>query len=75
MNLILIVKHKPIHYKFSGFSKLTSINVKNFKTNKVIDLSYLFDRCSSLTSFDSFNIKVLNMIKYLYYMLIDCTNL
>ena len=47
---------------FSGYSKLTLINIKNFKANKVSNMGCIFYRYSSFTS----NFNILNAIYLLY---------
>ena len=39
-----------IVYMFNNCSKLTSLDVTNFNTAKVTDMSYMFSSCKSLTS-------------------------
>ena len=51
---------------FSGYYKLTLINIKNFKANKVSNMVCIFYRYSSFTS----NFNILNAI-YLLYIFID----
>ena len=56
---------------FSGCSSLTSLDVTNFNTAKVTDMSYMFSRCVALTSLylTNFNTeKVTNMLR----MFSDC---
>ena len=41
-----------MHYMFGDCSKLPSLDVTNFNTAKVTDMSYMFKGCSALTSLD-----------------------
>jgi len=45
---------------FSGCSSLTSLNLSNFNTNNVTNMSYMFFNCSSLTSLDLSNFNTNN---------------
>ena len=53
---------------FNGCTKLKSISMKNFNTEKVTDMSHMFTLCESLTSLDlsSFNTPVLEGIKEIF---------
>ena len=42
-------------YMFYGCSSLTNINLSNFNTNNVIDMSGLFGGCSSLKNINLSN--------------------
>ena len=44
---------------FSNCSSLTSLNLSNFNTNNVIDMSNMFSYCSSLTSINCNDEKIL----------------
>ena len=48
---------------FSHCSSLTSLDLSNFNTNKVEDMSYMFYNCSSLTSLKSRDKKILKRWK------------
>ena len=39
-------------YMFTACSRLTSLDVSNFDTSKVTNMSRMFANCSSLTSLD-----------------------
>ena len=44
---------------FSGCSALTSLDLSNFNTKNVEDMSGMFSNCSSLTSLNSKNKRIL----------------
>ena len=46
---------------FSKCSSLTSLNLSNFKTNKVTNMSYMFSKCSSLTILNLSNFNTNNI--------------
>ena len=50
-------------FMFSWCSSLTSLNLLNFNTNNVNNMSYMFDDCSSLTSLNTQDKKILNEFK------------
>ena len=56
-------KRKLIHTKniFSYCSSLTSLNLSNFNTNNVNNMSYMFYDCSSLTSLNLSNFNTNNV--------------
>ena len=43
---------KVSNYMFYECSSLTNLDVSNFKTNQVTDMSFMFRDCSSLTNLD-----------------------
>ena len=45
---------------FYGCNKLTSLDLSNFNTNNVNDMSYMFYDCSSLTSLNTTDKRLLN---------------
>ena len=47
---------------FNKFSSLTSLNLSNFNTNNVKDMSYIFYNCSSLISLDLSNLILIMLI-------------
>ena len=47
---------------FRGCSSLISLNLSNFNTNNVKDISYMFFGCSSLTSLNLSNFNTNNVI-------------
>ena len=53
---------------FSGCSSLTSIDLSNFNTQKVTDMSYMFSDCISLTNIDlsNFNTQKVIDISYMF---------
>ena len=46
---------------FYNCSSLTSLNLNNFNTNNVIDMSSMFSNCSSLTDLDLSNFNTSNV--------------
>ena len=59
---------------FSGCKSLTSIDLSNFNTNNVKDMSYMFDGCSSLTSLNLSNFNT-NNVNDMYAMFDGCSSL
>ena len=59
---------------FCSCKNLTSIDVKNFDTSKVTDMSCLFSYCESLTSIDVSNFNTSN-VTYMSWMFDGCKNL
>ena len=47
---------------FYGCSSLTNINLSNFNTNNVNDMSYMFYVCSSLTNINLSNFNIIYVI-------------
>ena len=69
-NRILLLFHKLListKNMFSGCSSLTSLNLSNFNTNNVKDMSCMFNECSSLISLNLSNINT-NNIKDMSFM-------
>ena len=62
------------YYMFGDCAKLTSLDVSNFNTSKVTDMSYMFYDCTKLTSLDvsNFNTSKVTNMSYMFY---DCTSL
>ena len=46
---------------FYGCSSLTNIDLSNFNTNNVTDMSWMFSECSSLTNIDLSNFNTNNV--------------
>ena len=59
---------------FSGCSSLTNINLSNFNTNNVKDMSGMFYGCSSLTNINLSNFNT-NNVKYMSFMFLGCKKL
>ena len=59
---------------FSGCSSLTNINLSNFNTQNVIDMSYMFYQCSSLKNVNISNFNTQN-VKYIKDMFDGCSSL
>ena len=59
---------------FRYCSSLTSLDLSNFDTSKVISMGYMFDDCSSLTSLDLSNFDTSNVTN-MRYMFGDCYSL
>ena len=63
--------NKDARSMFSGMSNLTTLNISNFDTSQVTDMSYMFMHMSSLTTLDLSNFntsKVTNMGNMFYGM-------
>ena len=60
-------------YKFRGCSSLTSLNLSNFNTNNVNNMSYMFCDYSKLTSLNlsNFNINNVNNVNDMLYNLLN----
>ena len=59
---------------FCDCSKLISLDIRNFDTSSVIDMSYMFKNCSKLTSLDFSNFDISNVID-MSYMFKNCSKL
>ena len=59
---------------FCDCSKLTSLDIHNFDTSSVIDMSYMFKNCSKLTSLDFSNFDTSSVID-MSYMFKNCSKL
>ncbi len=59
---------------FYGCSSLTSLNLSNFNTANVTDMSYMFYSCSVLTSLDLSNFNTANVTN-MSYMFYNCSKL
>ena len=59
---------KEIPYMFYNCSSLISLDLCNFNTNNVTDMSYMFYECSSLTSLNlsNFNTNNVNNMEYMF---------
>ena len=55
--------------KFSGWNSLTNIDLSNFNTQNVNNMSYMFSRCYSLTNIDlsNFNTQNVTNMNYMFY--------
>ena len=76
-NRILLLFHKLListKNMFSGCSSLTSLNLSNFNTNNVKDMSCMFNECSSLISLNLHNFNT-NNVKDMSYMFSWCSSL
>ena len=51
--IIFTIILKDIRSMFYNCSRLTSLNLSNFNTNNVNNMSYMFSFCSSLTSLNT----------------------
>ena len=56
---------------FYKCSSLTSLNLSNFNTDNVNNMSIIFALCSSLTSLNlsNFNTNIVNSISFIFYKL------
>ena len=64
MDKIQIIIKNPLsntNYMFFNCNKLTSLNLSNFNTNNVKDMSRMFSCCSSLTSLNLSNFNTNNV--------------
>ncbi len=59
---------------FYGCNSLTSLDLSNFNTSKVTNMSYMFYDCNSLTSLDLSNFDTSN-ITNMFSMFYDCSSL
>ena len=62
---------------FDGCSGLTSINLSNFDTSNVTDMSYMFSGCEGLTSLNLSNFDTSNVtdMRYMFYVCSGLTSL
>ena len=58
---------------FYGYSSLKELNLNNFKTNNVTDMSYMFNGCSTLKELNLNNFKTNNVID-MSYMFSKCSD-
>jgi surface protein len=58
-----------MRYMFSGCSNLTNLDLSNFKTDKVREMTGMFIHCSSLTSLDvsKFQTDDVRLVEYMFY--------
>ena len=61
-------------YMFYGCKNLTSLDLSNFDTGKVENMSSLFDGCENLTNLDLSNFDT-SKVKHMSYMFWNCENL
>ena len=68
---------KEIPYMFYNCSSLISLDLCNFNTNNVTDMSYIFSECSSLTSLNlsNFNTNNVTNMKLMFYKCSSLTSL
>jgi surface protein len=62
------------NFMFCDCSSLTSLDLSNFNTDNVKDMSYMFYYCTSLTSLDLFNFNT-NNVKDMREMFSHCSSL
>ena len=60
-----------MNWMFWGCSSLKELNLNNFNTNNVTDMSYMFSRCSSLKVLNLINFNT-NNVTYMSYMFSRC---
>ena len=65
---------KLLEYMFSGCNSLTSLDISNFDTSAVTNMSYMFSGCNSLTSLDLSNFDT-SAVTYMDGMFYDCYSL
>ena len=58
---------------FDFCSSLKELNLSNFNTNNVTDMSYMFYECSSLKELNLSNFNT-NNVKDMSYMLVGCSD-
>ena len=75
-HIIYIFKQKYNNIKnmFYKCSLLTSINLSNFNTNRITDMSYAFSGCSSLMSINLSKFNT-NNVTNMSYTFSDCSSL
>ena len=61
-------------YMFNGCSSLTNIDLSNFNTAKVTNMTFMFDGCSSLTSLDLTPLDT-RKVTTMYAMFVKCSKL
>ena len=59
---------------FQDCSSLQELDLSNFNTNKVLDMSYMFKGCSSLKELDLSNFNT-NKVFHMSYMFKGCSSL
>ena len=59
---------------FCECSSLTKLDLSNFNTNNVTDMSWMFYKCSSLTNIDLSNFNT-NNVTTMSFMFLNCKNL
>ena len=77
INTVKLVWNRNIKYTyrlFSGCSDIIEINLTNFDSSHVTDMSYMFEYCFSLSILDLSNLKTSN-VKYMDYLFYDCYKL
>ena len=57
---------------FNDCSSLKKLNLKNFNTNNVTDMSYMFSHCSSLEELNLTNFNT-NNVTDMYRMFYECS--
>ena len=55
---------------FSGCNSLSSLDLSNFNTQNVTDMSYMFCGCNSLSSIDLSNFNTQNVINMGYILIV-----
>ena len=63
-----------MEYMFSNCSSLKELNLYNFNTNNVKDMSYMFNGCSSLKELNISNFNT-NNVTNMCYMFYGCSSL
>ena len=58
---IIPINATSCYSMFKDCSRLTSLDIRNFNTNSVIDMRYMFKNCSKLTSLDLSNFDTSNV--------------
>ena len=58
---------------FSGCSLLSELDLSNFKSDSLSDISYMFEGCSSLNNLNLFNFKA-SKIDDMTHMFKNCLN-
>ena len=66
-----------MNHMFNSYSSLTSLDVSNWDTSNVTDMSYMFSQCQSLTSLDVSNFDTSNVtnMSYMFYLCYSLTSL
>lgn len=63
-----------MRYMFSGCSSLKNLDLSNFKTDKVREMTGMFTHCSSLTSLDMSSFQT-DDVEFMEYMFYGCSGL
>ena len=71
---VIPINATSCHRMFHGCKALTQLNLSNFNTSKVTNMSFMFEDCSALTQLDISNFDTSNVIE-MYSMFCICEEL